>query len=484
MFSRANLFSLAAISSFIVLLTYGCQKINEATTLGGDLIPAVDNVNTFDTTISVQTYNGLFSILDDSTMLSRTDEHFAGHISNDPLFGTTNATLYLELKPVFPYTFSFGNVDSLLGLDSVVLVMSYTSTFGDSLSPMSFSVKEISQSTDFRYDSNYLIRSNTFALGSTLGSKNGIIPARLSDSVKAFRDTTAKQLRIPLDNSFGMRLMSYDPTIYATDSAFRTQFKGFAIVPSASTENALLGFDLTGANTKLAFYYHYKNGAVTDTSVVDYFSFSSTSAHANLIERDYSGSQLASYQGGTTPDDLVFIENTPGSFATIKIPDLKLFPNRIIHRAELIAEQVYDPSPSSDNIFTAPQRLYLDAYDSIKHDFRAIPYDFILDPTVGPNYTSFGMYGKKTNDGNGNPITIWKLNVTRYVQNYLTRRESLYDLRLYSPYTAFDLYRSDGVSDIARYIAINDQVASGRVRLGGGNHPSQRMRLHIVYSRL
>lgn len=32
---------------------FSCTKINEATELGDDLIPAVDNVNTFDTTLTV-----------------------------------------------------------------------------------------------------------------------------------------------------------------------------------------------------------------------------------------------------------------------------------------------------------------------------------------------------------------------------------------------------------------------------------------------
>ncbi|HWC53236.1 MAG TPA: DUF4270 family protein [Chitinophagaceae bacterium] len=485
MFSRTNLASLAAIILCIALLAAGCQKINDATTLGSDLIPAVDNVSTFDTTLSVETYNGLFTNLDDSTVIGSGAEHFAGYISNDPLFGKTSATMYLELKPDFPFTFGFGKkIDSLIQLDSVVLVLGYTRTYGDSLSPMSLRVREIDQASDFRYDSNYLVRSNNFVLGSTLGSANGIIPANLDDSIKVFQDTTLKQLRIPLDNSFGMRILSYDSTVYATDSAFRSKFKGFAVVPDALSGNALLGFNLQDPNTKLAFYYHYKNGAITDTAVVSYFNFGTTCAHANLIERDYTGSQMESYEGGTTPDDLVFIQNTPGSFATIKIPDLKLFPTRIIHRAELIAEQVYDPSPVSDGIFAVPDLLYLDAYDTAKQKFRTIPYDFILDPTAGPNYLDFGTFGKTTVDVNNNPITVWKFNITRYVQNYLTKKEPLYDFRLSAPFSTNDLFRYDGVNDIYQFVSVNSLIAAGRVRLGGGSHPTQRLRLHIIYSKL
>ncbi|OQY93608.1 MAG: hypothetical protein B6D37_10970 [Sphingobacteriales bacterium UTBCD1] len=482
MFSRTNFSLLITIVFLTAFLAFGCQKINEATTLGGGLIPAVDNVNTFDTTISVETYNGLFTDLDDSTAIGAGAEHFAGYISNDPLFGKTSATMYLQLKPSFPFQFNFKKTDSLLSLDSVVLVLGYARTYGDSLSPMNLSVKEMSQANFFKYDSNYLVRSANFLLGSTIGAVNGIIPARLDDSVKVFRDTTAGQLRIPLSNSFGMQLLSLDTSDLKNDSTFQAKFTGLAIIPDPSSGNALLGFDLQSANTKLAFYYHYKNGAIADTAVVTYFTFGVTCAHANRIDRDYTGSELQSYQGGTSPQDLAFIENAPGSFATIKIPGLALFPTRIINRAELIAEQVYDPSPSSDRIFNVPKLLFLDAFDTAKNAFRTIPYDFIVDPTQGPNYINFGMVGKTTVDANGNPITVWKFDITRYVQNYLTKKEPLYNLRISAPFITKDLYRLNGVSDISQRITVNSLIAAGRVRLGGGNHPTQRMRLHIIYT--
>lgn len=484
MFSRTNLSRLSLLIIGIAITALSCQKINDATTLGGSLIPAVDNVNTFDTTLAVETINGLFTQLNDSTLIGPATEHFAGNISNDPLFGKTSATMYLELKPSFPYTFDFKNIDSLLQLDSVVLVLGYTHTFGDSLTPIDLSVKEISQLSDFRYDSNYLLRSNSFVLGSTLGGLTNIIPATLDDSIKVFRDSTVGQLRIPLDNSFGMRLLSYDSPVYNSDSAFRTHFKGFAILPVVGSGNALLGFDLQSANTKLAFYYHYKDGAITDTASVSYFTFGSQCAHANLIERDYTGSQLASYQGSSTPQDLVFIQNTPGSYATIKVPDLAVFPNRVILRAELIAEQVYDASPSSDNTFATPDLLFLDAYDNTLQSYRTIPYDFYIDQVSGgPNYLNFGMEGKTTVDANGHPIKVWKIDLTRYIQNYLIRKEPLYNFRIFAPYSTRDYYRFNGV-DTKQYLGINSQIAAGRVRLGGGNHPTQRMKLHIIYSNL
>ena len=241
-----------------------------------------------------------------------------------------------------------------------------------------------------------------------------------------------------------------------------------------------MGFLLTDSNSKLAIYYRYTKNGQDDTTVT-YFRPNSFSASANHIERDRSGSQIESYLGGTTPDELVFLQNTPGSFATLKIPALAGLNNRIIHRAELIVEEVYDPS---DAIFTPPQFLYLDAFDSAKNYFKTIPFDVTFDPNSGQlNYQVFGMQGKAEFDGSGNPIRIWKFNLSRYVQNVVTDVEKSYDLRLYAPYLTYNRYTFNGVPT-ELLLPVNSQYAAGRVRVGGGNHPTQKMRLRIIYSKI
>jgi hypothetical protein len=452
-----------------------CKKINEPTELGNDLIPAVDNVTTFDTTLSVETYNDLFTILNDSTRSSTANEHFLGEITNDPLFGKTEASLFLELKPNV-YPFQFAAVKDSLHIDSVVLVLSYKGAYGDSVAPHNVNVFEIDPANNFRFDTSYLIRERPFASqGPLLGILNNVIPWRLQDSVHLFQEDANNQLRIKLNNSFGQRLLNYDTTVYKTDSAFKISFKGFEI--TATGGNSLLGFQLSDTNTKLAIYYRFTSN---DQAAVTYFRSTGLSASANYVKRDYSGSQLSSYQGGVTPDNLVFIQNTPGSFATLKIPALRGLNNRIIHRAELIVEQVSDPS---DGIFTPPEFLYLDAYDSAQSKFRTIPFDVAIDASGNLNFQSFGMVGKNTIDGSGNPIAIWRFNLSRYVQHVVAQNLPVYDLRLHTPYFTYNLYKT-GTTDTELFIPVNTNYAVGRVRVGGGNHPTQRMRLHIIYSKI
>ncbi|HRO70081.1 MAG TPA: DUF4270 family protein, partial [Chitinophagaceae bacterium] len=200
---------------------------------------------------------------------------------------------------------------------------------------------------------------------------------------------------------------------YSSDSVFRTKVKGFAI--ESTSGNAIMGFKLQGVNTKLAIYYKDDNNstdpAKADTAVA-YFGFAAnpTSVSANYIKRDYTGTPLeASVDGTNTPDDLVYIQTTPGSFATIKIPGLTGLSNSIIHRAELIMEQVYDVQ---DTLFP-PTNLYVDAFDTSIDNFRTVPYDVTIDFQGSSNLGDFGIAPLRAKDAFGNYIHIWRFNMTR-----------------------------------------------------------------------
>jgi hypothetical protein len=480
--------TLGTVITSIAILFSSCRKINESTELGAGLIPAVDNITTFDTTIDVQAYNDTFGIVNDSTRFSSSMGAFLGLINNDPFFGKTDARLFLELKPSFyPYYFVAGVSPSNLHIDSVVLVLDYHDSYGDTMLPQTVNAYEIDQSETFRPDSTNFIRENDLTYSNLLGSKT-VLPASLSDSVFARMDTTKNQLRIKLDNSFGDRLLHYDSTsstitgAYLSDSAFRTKFKGFAL-QSIGSGNAVMGFNLTGANTKLAIYYNYpKTGGTGDTTAINYFNFTSVSSSANYVKRNYSGSPVAGAAKVTTPAPFVYIQNTPGSFATIKIPALANLSNRVIHRAELIAEEVYDPSDVS---FPPPTYLYLDAYDPGISKYRTIPYDLVYVPSSGTaNLGSFGAFPVNAIDGAGNAIKVWHFNISRYVQHVLTNTQSSYDLHLYAPFVVTNQYGLPSAATGAIAFFVNPTIVKGRVRLAGGTPGPQRLRLRIVYSKL
>jgi Domain of unknown function (DUF4270) len=471
--------------SFLLLIS-SCKKLNEATDLGDDVIPGVDGVNTFDTTLNdLQTFNSIFDPLKDSIRVGRNNDQIIGNILNDPLFGKTNAKLFVELKPEFyPWNFSGVYKRDSLYIDSVVMVLGWNDTYGDTMAPQRVRVWEMDQSNDFRIDTFLTMRDPGFTYSNQLGSKD-FYPAQLKDSVKAFQDTTAGQLRIKLNNSFGRRLLDYDTTnAYATDSGFKTYFKGFAIDADQSFGNAIMAFGIyNNPKSKLAIYYRYTKGGQDDTTV-SYFLFTNSSAIHNYIKRDFSPA-MTSTSNDNIEDNPIYIINTPGSYATIKAPGLKNLSNRIINRAELIVEEVYDVS---DRTFVPPDGLMLDVYDSTLGDYKFVPYDFIPDQNTGFANASFGMYGQNTVDGSGNPIKVWKFNITRYVQNIITKQEPLHDFRLFTTKGATERLKQGISTNQGAYqfsiVNVNSQFAFGRVRVGGGKHPTQRMRLRIIYTKI
>lgn len=219
--NHRSYFSLFIATLFAVAILFSaCRKINDPTELGDDLIPPVDNINTFDTTLTVLAYNDTISIIDDSIRLEAGDAHFLGKINNDPLFGSTDARIFLQLKPpAFPYAFR-NKPDSIVAVDSIVLVLNYRETYGDTNAVQTVNVYELDQSSKFQYDSSYLVRRNNFTYSNLLGSRS-FAPNILNDSVKAFGDTAKNQLRIKLDNSFGARLLAYDSSNNSLSNAYK-----------------------------------------------------------------------------------------------------------------------------------------------------------------------------------------------------------------------------------------------------------------------
>lgn len=470
-----------------VIIFISCKRINEATTIGGSVIPPIDGITTFDTTMEVEAFNMLFASNEDTFYSVRTDPHLIGNITSDPLFGKTYAKMFLQLKPFF-YKWSFSNItntDSLF-LDSVVLVLGWQGTYGDTNTMQRFRVYEMDQANNFTSDSNYLIREQSFTYSSLLGQKT-FFPYQLKDSVKVFSDTSKNQLRIRLSDAFGNRLLkSYDTSnAYSSDSAFDSKFKGFAVESDPSFGgNALMAFGFENEpNTKLAIYYRFNRDNKQDTTV-SYFIVTPVTASHNYIQRDYTGSPFLASLGGSTPDNLLYLNNVPGSYGSVKIPGLENLSNRIVHRAELIMEQVYDVS---DKTFVLPNALFLDMYDSTISKYKVVPYDFIPDNS-GVAVERFGIYGRNSVDISGNLIREWRFDLSRYVQNILTKKINPHPIRLITHRFLVEQIRTNNAANSGNFtpfgVEINRISGVGRVRLGGGNHPTQKMRLRIIYSKI
>ncbi len=512
----------------IIFINWSCTKL-DTTNIGSDLLPDVDNINTFADTFSIIATQGVFegSILQDSTKLSVKNpaENYALGKTTDPIFGGTEATLYLQIKPPF-YPYYYGSPgDTITHLDSIVLCLAYKGSWGDTsiASPIRLQVFAVSpaplQVAPNMWDSlgTYTTPSlRPVSYGPQIGEALSDEITISLDSVKNYkkigkgRDSVINQIRVNLNannataNLFRSGMGDNDTAlggIFTRDTLFRAFNNGFAI--KMTQGNTLLYTQLNDLMTGLEIHYKRKNGAVTSDTSYSRFSYNNgiggsaaprRGAVANKITRDRSATPLPTPVPAGNSE--IYLQTAPGTFATLSIPALTGYTNRIIHRAEIIMEQI--PDPISDAYFTAPNYLYLDLVDTgAAYRWKPIYYDlnpsFVYQPDSKTgnfdyfpfngevDFSYFGAVPKTKSDASGTR-KYYTINISRYVQQLVTDQTHSYDMRVFAPHTVLYPQYETTPTEIP-YV---NNVAYGRVRLGGGNHPNPdyRMRLRIIYSKL
>ncbi len=484
---------------FIALasLIFSCTKI-ESTSIGTGLIPPVDGVNTFDTLLPVITENFYDTT---SEVVFATDYHTLGRINNDPLFGTTTGIVYTEIKPQF-FPHGFAGAKATRILDSVVMILSYKGIWGDSNKHQKIDLYEIVNDTLKATDLNRTWRQ--FAYNGILLGSDTVDPKTIgsSDTLARHNETDKNQIRIRITNSaFINRFFNvYDSlpvgvstnNAYLNDSIYKSRFRGLAIVPDTSHPvfgglngaNGLMSISLNDPDTKLSFYYSYKahvDSVRRDTTTSNFTFRTNLDGHGNAIIRDYTGAAAVPFLAAGA-DNEVYIQTRPGLSAKVRIPDLGLVSNRVVHRAELIIEQV--PHSSLDDVLTPPN-LFLTAYSADSSRRFMLPSnDIELGSNGVENYSTFGGFPFKRTV-NGVTVQSYNFNLTRYVQGIVTKKHRNYTLELFAPYDDV-IYTAEGgvgFSAIVGNGSVNP-VAQGRVRVGGGSHSQYNMRLRIIYSRL
>lgn len=468
-----------AIVCTVAILFAACRKINDATELGSGLIPPVDNINTFETYLDVESGNRL---LTDTNKVFFSDLQALGYISNDPEFGTTKAESYFNVSYGNYMINPFYNKDSVLAIDSVILSLAYDSFYGDSTSTQTVRVYEIAQNAGFNDTSLFRYNQPSFTTtGPELGFKS-FQTQTLNDTILHIRkrDTTrlVNVLRIPLNNNLGDRFKLLDTTNTANggfrnDSIFKTIFRGLALKVD-NNGNALTYIKPSdNINTKLTIYFQVQRNGVRDTTSVDFVH--NTGGQANTIQRTAAGGWNSYLAGGGVNDDLLYIQSTPGSYGLLRIPALDTFRNSVIHLAELIATPIRS---SQDEIFTQQYALFLDRINATGDTAST----FDRDMSLSDNYSNF-TYDITSFGGQLKTDSTYRFNISRYMQNIVTKRTTNYKLRLYTP------VRTVVFSPLYNYsnqIYVTDQPAYGRVVLAGGSYinPAKRLRVRVVYSKL
>ena len=488
-----------AIFSFC---NWSCTKI-DSTVLGADLIPAVDNVLTFADTLFIDASREQNV---DTTRISRSETHVLGNINNDPVFGKTKANIFLQLKPSF-FPFYFGASKDTINpvkypsthFDSVFLCLSYTGFYGDTTKPQRLRVYRLDENTtnfadtvshmlSFLPDKPYLAN----LLGEGVINQPDLKNYTFLKTSK--KDSVTRQIRIKLSNTFLASLVSGDSTgagpnnFYYNDSTFKNKFKGFAITAQGGSDaNGLFYINLKDAATRLEVHYVAQNNNKLDTAFSSFplstgvLASVTASANANSIVRDTSS---AEFPGAPDPAAL-YIQSAPGSAISLSIPALSNLSNRIVHRAEIILEQV--PGSANDNVLTPPQYLYLDIIDTgATKKYKPLYYDLSPNAFYNPDLTSsffpsagvdvayYGGFMRNVTDASGTR-SFYNFNLTRYVLNLVTNHTTNYKFRVYAPYN---------LNYYGFTLTYKNNLAYGRVKVGKGTNPKSRLRMRIVYSKI
>lgn len=471
----------SAVTGILMLLAFAvsCTKI-DTTSLGQNLVPAVDNIHTFDTTFSVIAVNY------DSTecdTIHRANLQALGIISNDPIFGSTHANIYFELKPdYYPYVFPAADANSFQ-IDSAVLVLNYSHSFGDTNALQKVNVYQLSDT--FNIASNYTTCRILGYDSSVLLGEKTYYPWVLKDSIHARDGDFANQLRIPISKTLIQDFITDSSAIFRTDSNFVNYFKGFALVPDEATSGEALNyFDFT--TSQLQIYLRYTKDGTLDTTNVS-FGLSGYSGLSNSIVHDRGNSEITNHlTHPASGDSLLYIQTGPGTYALLTIPSLSGLSNSVINRAEIIVDQVYSDN-TLNKIFLPPVNLYLETSDpSINNGkYIPIPCDF-SGSEISNNFKYMGgQLINKTNSA-GQPIAEYNLNITRYAQSIVSKGKQPNILKLSAPQYIINAasYTDWCGQGIGPFSAPRNVISDGRVVLNGTNNTPTRIRLHVVYTKL
>ena len=411
-----------AILAVVVLFT-ACKK--EWNELGSQLVVS-DDLEVFsfdDQEIKIST------VREDSLSTLNRPTSFIGSIQ-DPYFGNTTASLYTEFR--IPSTdVDFG---SSAQADSIVLYLDIASYYGDTLSPLSISVREMLETIETTTTEGLDVESSVNIYST---DDFDFDPQLLNEPQQTLQSIVNSELKVKLSNTFAQHILDADTANYTDNDAFQSLFNGLYVsADQGPGSGLLLELDLLAENSKLTIYYHNE----TSDSLSYDFQINSSTDRMTRWAHDYSGTEIE------TALDMEYVsqsyvQGSVGLRTYIELPDLKSLKdsNYVFHSAELTIPYI---STEADSIFSSPEKLGLAAVNS--------------DGNLEVLTEDQNVLGSSYFDGNKNESAqTYTFNIARYIHKVV---QEGYSNRL-------ALYVPISVSQPERVIINNHSVDSVGLRL-------------------
>jgi hypothetical protein len=358
-----NLLRNFAFSSLLAATLFGAG-CKEDTIINANVSPSLGPiaVDTIPDTFTVWTKTVMVdSVVTSLTPSNQVVVHGLG-TANDPYFGRTTESIYMQVLPERGnFTFSANNPT----ITDAFLVLPYSRfSWGDTLSPetQDFNVYRVTEtlSTDETYYNNTHKNFDQ----TPVGTITGVDIAKLKDSVSVLGKNVAPHLRIKLTDAFKNELVSIAAS--SNDAAaFLSSMKGLYIAPANQTGRAIPYFVLNGSadymRAAIQFFYHEGDPNNPKSA---FFNFTTGTAHYNRIVREYSDELKSAFASGAQSDPVVYLQNLPGATLDIRFPTLKNLPQIVVNRAELIITQISLPGDPNADKFWAPLLLDVTGVDA------------------------------------------------------------------------------------------------------------------------
>jgi hypothetical protein len=363
----------------------------------------------------------------------------------DPVFGKTTAEIYSQFR-LSENGHDFGTAPII---DSLVLSLSYSGFYGDTLTEQTIHVFELDQDMD--PDTSYYSNQTLTDYGIALASMT-FVPGP-ADSVMVGGDLKTPQLRIRLSDDFAQKIVDAGDAVFEDNESWLEFMKGFRITTEpVQAAGGILLFDMLASNTAMTIFYRTQDSQ--DTLSFTFLSNSNCARFTAFDHNDYleaSPEFRAQVIDGDTllGKNLIFLQGMGGVKAQLRLPDIRDFLDKdtvAINEARLIFN-IYDDGSELEG----PPQLGLAIIDE-EGNFVPLP-----DANESSSY-----YGGYLNDGG----TQYFFRISRHVQQVLTGESPNYPLALLITGASF---------------------RANRVILHGPDstlNQDQKMVLNIIYTRL
>ena len=395
---------------FLGLVLLANHACNDPTVIGSDLLAGNQLDIERTDTVTLNSYNIFVDSIAtyDPDIFSNIASFPVGNF-DDPVFGISRASVYAQvsLNAVFP-----DFQDAALVLDSIVLVMPYTSerSYGDFNELVSYEVYRVTED----FPDTVLYSDNEYTADVLIG-RHDFFPAPEDSTYIRLPNTDSTvalvpQLRIRLDeNNFESDFFNADQSVFDSVATFEDFFKGYH-VKSTSINQGMPSYTFRNSSAGIRVYYH------KDTVYSEYLfpTFSGNIVAANFVADNNSPIlDLNEFVGedAVYSDSLLFLQGMSGINFVLDMPFVQSLDNIVVNKAEIELPIAFLPDDNPALYSPLGQIIVSEILD----DGR---YSVIEDVTLAINRVGTAEF-QTIFGGDVESDLTYRLNISSHFQNMI-----------------------------------------------------------------